>query len=67
MIPQTPTIFCGMPIILMILTIEVTVSLFGISHHLIWSFEEWFILNFFQYLMHRLSEDCADDLSVVCP
>ena len=54
MIPQTPIIFCGMPMILMILTIEVTVSL-----------EEWFILDFFQYLMHWLSEDCADDLSVV--
>ena len=38
---------------------------FGISHHLIWSFEEWFILDFFQYLMHRLSENYADDLSVV--
>ena len=66
-IPQAPTIFCGMPMILMILAIEVTVSilLFGISHHLIWLFEEWFIFDFFQYLMHRLSEDCADDLSVI--
>ena len=54
-----------MPMILMILAIEVTVSLFRISHHLIRSFEEWFILDFFQYLMHRLSEDYIDDLSVV--
>ena len=29
MIPQAPTIFCGMPMVLMILAIEVTVSLFG--------------------------------------
>ena len=65
MIPQTPTIFCGMPMILMILVIEVTVSLFEIFHHLIGSFEEWFIVDFFQYLMHQLSEDCTDDLSVV--
>ena len=54
-----------MPMILMVLAIEVTVSLFGISHHLIRSFEERFILDFFQYLMHRLSEDCIDNLSVV--
>ena len=51
--------------ILMILVVEVTVSLFGISHHLIRSFEEWFIFYFFQYLIHQLSEDCTDDLNVV--
>ena len=65
MISQTPTIFYGMPMILIILAIEIAVSPFGISHHLIGSFEEFFILDFFQYLMHRLSEDCTDDLSVV--
>ena len=47
MIPQTPTIFYGMSMILMVLVIEVTVLLFGISHHLIGSFEEGFILDFF--------------------
>ena len=51
--------------ILMVLAIEVTVSLFEIFHHLIGSFKEWFILDFFQYLMHRLLEDCADNLSVI--
>ena len=65
MIPQTPTILCGMPMILMILAIKVTISLFKISHHLIGSFEEGFILDFFQYLMHRLSEEYTDNLSVV--
>ena len=65
MIPQTPTIVYGMPMILMVLAIEVTVSFFGISHHLIRSFEEGFILDFFEYLMYRLSEDCTDDLGVV--
>ena len=56
-----------MPMILMVLAIEVTVSLslFEIFHHLIGSFKEWFILDFFQYLMHRLSEDCIDNLSAV--
>ena len=66
-IPQAPTIFCGMPMILMILAIEVMVSLFGISHHLIGSFEEGFILDFFQQLMHWLSEEGTDDLGVVRP
>ena len=54
-----------MPMILMVLAIEVTVLLFGISHNLIGSFEKEFILDFFQYLMHKLSEDCTDNLSVV--
>ena len=54
-----------MPMILMILAIEVTVTLFGISHHLIGLFEEWSILDFFRYLMHQLSEDYTDDLSIV--
>ena len=46
-IPQAPTILCGMAMIPMILTIEVTISLFGISHHLIGPFEEGFVLDFF--------------------
>ena len=45
MIPQTPAILCGMPMILIILAIEVMVTLFEVSHHLIWSFEERFIFN----------------------
>ena len=51
-IPQTPTILCGMLMILMILVIEVMVTFFRISHHLIRSFEERFIFNLLQYLMH---------------
>ena len=64
MIPQTPKIFCGMPMILIVLAIKVMVSFFGISHHFIGSFEEWFILDCFQYLMYRLSKDCTDNLSI---
>ena len=67
MIPQTPAILCSMPIILMILAIEVIVTLFGISHHPIWSFKEWFIFNLLQYLMHWLSEYRINDLSIVRP
>ena len=46
MISQAPTIFYGIPMIPMILAIEVAVLLFGISHHLVGSFEEGFILDF---------------------
>ena len=37
------------------------------SHHLIWLFEERFIFNLLQYLMHWLSEHCTDDLSISKP
>ena len=46
-IPQAPTILYGMAMIPMILAIEVMVSLFGISHHLVGPFEEGFVLDFF--------------------
>ena len=39
-----------MAMISMILAIEVTVSLFGISHHLVGPFEEGFVLDFFLIL-----------------
>ena len=49
-----------MAMIPMVLTVEVSVSvsvsLFRISHHLIGPFEEGFVLDFFQYLMHWFSE-----------
>ena len=45
-----------MAMIPMVLTVDVSVSLFGISHHLIGLFEEGLVLNFFQYLMHWFSE-----------
>ena len=45
-----------MAMIPMILTIEVSVLFFGISHHFIGPFEEGFVLNLFQDLMHWLSE-----------
>ena len=67
MIPQTHTILCGIPMILMIQTIEVMVTLFRVSYHLIWSFKEWFIFYLLQYLMHWLSEHCTDNLSIVWP
>ena len=64
-VPQTPAILYCMAMIPMILAIEVTVSLFRISHHLVGLFEEGFVLDFFQNLMHWLSEDSSDNLVVV--
>ena len=54
-----------MAMIPMILTIEVSVSLFRISHHLIGPFEERLILDFFQYLMRWFSEYSPDHLIVI--
>ena len=56
-----------MPMILMILAIKVMVTLFKISHHLIRSFEERFIFNLLQYLMHRLSEHYTNYLGIGKP
>ena len=64
-VPQTLAILYCMAMILIILTIKVTVSLFGISHHLVRPFEEGFVLDFFQYLMHWLSEYSPDHLAVI--
>ena len=49
----------------MILTIEVSVSLFRISHHLVGPFEKGFVLDFFQYLMHWLLEYNPNHLIVI--
>ena len=48
----------------MILTIEISVSLFKVSHHLIGPFEEGLIFNLFQDLVHGLSEYISDYLAV---
>ena len=64
-VPQTLAILCCMAMILMILAIEVTVSLFRTSHHLVGPFKEGFVFDFFQYLMHWLSEYSFDHLIVI--
>ena len=46
---------------------RVMVTLFRISHHLIQSFEERFIFNLLQYLMHWLSKHCTNYLSIGRP
>ena len=54
-----------MAMIPMVLIVEVSVSFFGISHHLIGPFKEGFVFYFFQYLMHWLSEYSSDHLIVI--
>ena len=63
-IPLTSTVLGSMTMVSMILTIEISVSLFRVSHHLIGPFEEGLIFNLFQDLVHGLSEYSSDYLAV---
>ena len=45
MVLQIPTIFRRMPLVLMILAIKALVASQGVSGYLVWSFEEWLVLN----------------------
>ena len=45
MIVKIPTIFHGVPLILMILAVKTLVASQGVFGHLIWPFEEWLVLN----------------------
>ena len=56
-----------MAMILMVLTVKVSVSLFRVSHHLIGPFEKGLVLDFFQYLMHWFSEYSSDYLVAIWP
>ena len=64
-IPQTSAILSSVTMVSVVLTIEISVSLFRVSHHLIGPFEEGFVLNLFQDLMHRFSEYSSDHLIVI--
>ena len=46
-IPQASTVLGGMTVIFMILTIEISVSLFRVSHHLIGPLEEGLVFYLF--------------------
>ena len=50
--------------VFMILTIEISVSLFGVSHHLIGPLEEGLVFYLLQDLVHRLSEYSPNYLAV---
>ena len=67
MVPQISVVLGGVSLVLMVLAIKALVTPYEISCHLIWSFEEWLILNLFQYLVHWLSEHNINRLSVGRP
>ena len=56
MVPQISTVFYSMSLVLVILVIKALIAPHGVPCHLIWSFEEWLILNLLQNLIHRLLE-----------
>ena len=66
--PSDPINFCSlgsMTVVSMVLTIEISISLFRVSHHLIGPFEEGFVLNLFQDLMNGFSKYSSDHLIVI--
>ena len=63
MTPQSSTIFCGVPLVLVVLAMKALVVLHRISSHLIWPFKEWFVLDFFQDLVYWFSEHRVNHLS----
>ena len=67
MIPQISTILRSVPLVLIVLAIKALVTPHGVSSHLVWSFEERFILYLFQNLMHRFSEHHINRLSISRP
>ena len=64
MVLQIPAILCSVPLVLMVLAIKVLVSSQGIPSHLVWPFEERFVLNLLQNLVHWFLEHYIDRLSV---
>ena len=67
MVPQISIVFCSMSLVLVILAIKALIAPHGVPCHLIWSFEEWLILNLLQNLIHRLSEHCVNRLGIDRP
>ena len=52
MVPQIPVVFGGISLVLVVVAIKALIAPHRVSCHLIWSFEERLVLNFFQYLVH---------------
>ena len=67
MIPQILTVLCNVSLVLVVLVIKALIAPYGVSDHLIWLFEERFILNLLQNLVHRLSEHRINQLSIGRP
>ena len=67
MIPQSPTVLCGVSPIRVVLTMQALIVPYGVSSHLIWPFKEWLILDLFQNLVHWLSEYCINYRALAGP
>ena len=67
MVPQIPTVFRSVPLVLMILAIKALFTSQGVFGHLVWPFEEWLVLHLLQNLMHWFSEYCINGLGVGRP
>ena len=64
MIPQVLIVFGGVSLVLVVVAIKALIAPHRISCHLIWTFEEWIILNLFQHLVHWFSEHNINCLRV---
>ena len=67
MVPQISAVLDGMSLVLVVMAVEVLIMPHWVPCHLIWLFEEWFILDFFKNLTHRLSEHSIDRPSIGRP
>jgi len=67
MVPQILAILHSVSLVLMVLAIKALVAPHGVSSHLVWPFEERFVLNLLQNLMHRFLEHCINCLGVGRP
>ena len=64
MIPQIPTFFYSMSLVLMVLTIEAWVSPRRVSGHLVRPLKEWFVFYLLENSMHRFSKYNVNHLGI---
>ena len=64
MIPQIPTFFRSMSLVLMLLAIEAWVSSCRVTGHLVWPFKEWIVFYLLENSVHRFSKYNTNHLGV---
>ena len=62
-VAQSPTIFCNVSPVLVILIIKTLISPHGVIPHFFWPLEVWLNLYLLKNLVHKLFEYCANHLS----
>ena len=63
MTPQSSTVFCGVPSVLVVLAMKALITLHGVTSHLIWPLKELLVLNFLQNSVYLFSEHRVNHLS----